>query len=350
MPKQWVINPEVDTVSVLADLGRFLETDYRMAIESLEVPRVFEEFTENSGRKFVIIGARSVPTATAKSVFLCLKLAGPESVIVKAPTLDEAYLIQNVFDYYGRNVRTRVFIENSEDLKTSVEWRNELDNATDIVVFGGQDTVNVFGEYENENRRVWIHGPKFSLGVIHAEDLELSIIQEICFDFFSFYGEGCLSPKFYFIVGDINSKKLYKEINHIMDSNFGFMIDLFRMKLPLTKKSELVQQTVSLDKPAKYIQVQSMYSDHLFDPLYGDARFCRVDSLDDVKDFIHIWRDKISTVAILPDDDDTLDILEDEMITRICNIGEMQFPDFFEQFDTTDDFDIYVGDDPSGEE
>ena len=33
------------------------------------------------------------------------------------------------------------------------------------------------------------------------------------------------------------------------------------------------------------------------------------------------------------------------MIPRICHIGDMQFPDFFEQYDTLDDFNIYVSDD-----
>jgi hypothetical protein len=340
---RWIINPEVDMVAVLAEYGRFLENDYRMMIEHLYIPKVFEEYTEKSGRKFVIVGARSVPTATAKSVFLCLKLAGPESIIVKAPTLDEAYLIQNVFDYYGEGVYTKVFIEPSEELVLNPEWRTGLEEATDIVVFGGQETIDSFAHYDHEQRRVWEHGPKLSFGIIRAEDLTPSNIANMCFDFFSFYGEGCLSPKFYIIVGDINSKQQYKEINDCMLAEFSTAIDEFRSKLPLTQKSALVQQMISLNKPYKYIQVEELNSDNIFTTLYGDARFCRVDDLDQVSDFINKWRDNISTVAVLDEDLELLDLLEDEMVTRICPIGSMQFPSFFEQFDTTDDFDIYVG-------
>jgi len=344
MRKQWVINPEVDMVSVLAQFGRFLEDDYRMAIESLEIPRDFEEYTEKTGRKFVIIGAKSVPGATAKSVFLCLKLAGPESVTVKAPSLDEGYLIQNVIDTYGEGVECKIFTTHSDELKLSSDWRKALDEATDVVVFGDENTAEVFGELENEHRAVHIHGPKFSFGIIKAIDLTPSMIQDICFDFFSFYGEGCLSPKFYVVVGE-TAMRMWKEISDIHTVLFGRMIDEFRGKLPLTRKSELVQQFLSANLVGKYTRLEQLNSPEIFTTLYGDTRFVVVDSLDDLDRFINKWRDRISTVAINPDDEDTIDYVESQMVTRICDIGSMQFPEFFEQFDPVDDFDIYVGDD-----
>lgn len=343
MPKQWIINPEVDMVGVLSQYGRFLETDYRMAIEAMEIPREFEEYTEKSGRKFVIIGAKSVPGATAKSVFLCLKLAGPESVTIKAPTLDEYFLIENVIEHYGKDVRTKVFNTASDELKLSEEWRTALEEATDVVVFGGQDTVDAFIGLESEHRTVHVHGPKFSFGVIRAEDLTPVTINEICFDFFSFYGEGCLSPKFYIIVGRV-SEKQWKEISDIMTVMYGEMVDQFRGKLPLTRKSELVQQFISANYVQKYIRREELISPEIFTTLYGDARFCVVDYLDEIEEFIEKWHSSISTVACLREDDRINDILEDLMVTRICDLGYMQFPQFFEQFDTVDDFDIYVGD------
>jgi len=342
MHKQWVVNPEVDLVSTLAEYGRFLENDYRMAIEHLWIPRDFEEYTEKSGRKFVIVGAKSVPTATAKSVFLCLKLAGPESLVVKAPTIDEYFLILNVIDYYGEGVDCKVYNNSSDELRLNHEWIDALNSATDIVVFGGQETVDAFTELETENKNVHIHGPKFSFGVIRAEDLTPTNINEICFDFFSFYGEGCLSPKFYVIVGK-PTKKQWAMINDTMVLNFGAPIEEFRDKLPLTRKSELVQQFITADFIGKYVRKEKLNSPEVFTNLYGDARFCVVDYLEDVQDFIEKWRSQISTVAALEEDFAILDILEDNMVTRICPIGEMQFPGFFEPFDTTDDFDIYVG-------
>ena len=86
-----------------------------------------------------------------------------------------------------------------------------------------------------------------------------------------------------------------------------------------------------------------MNSNEIFSTLYGDARFVVVEDLDELDDFVEKWRDQISTVAIDEDDDEVVDFVEANMITRICPLGSMQFPDFFEAFDTTDDFDIYTG-------
>jgi hypothetical protein len=81
----------------------------------------------------------------------------------------------------------------------------------------------------------------------------------------------------------------------------------------------------------------------LFDNLYGDVRLIVVDDIEDVEMFIEEWADNISTVAMNIDDDPgSLDVLEENMIVRICNVGDMQFPDFFEQYDSVDDFNIYV--------
>ena len=73
MKPHMIINPSVDMVSVLAQYGRFLENDYRMVIEHLIVPKSFEEYTENTGRKFLIVGSKETPGLIAKSVYLCLK-------------------------------------------------------------------------------------------------------------------------------------------------------------------------------------------------------------------------------------------------------------------------------------
>ena len=342
MRKQWVVNPDVGFSKVLAEFGRFLEEDYKMAIGALMVPHAFEEYTEKTGRHFVIVGARSVPIATAKSVFLCLKLAGPESITVKAPTIDEGFLIDNVIEHYGKGIKCKVFNDPSEELELSLEWRKALDEATDIVVFGGGDTVNRFKELENEHRQVHIHGPKFSFGIIRAEELVLSSMEEIGFDFYSFYGEGCLSPKFYVVVGD-TAPKMWKEMSELYAVVYGSYVDEFRAKLPLSRKSELVQQFLSSNYVAKYIRREDLNSNEIFSTLYGDVRFVVVDSLDDLEEFINKWRPQISTIAINEQDEEVVDFVESHMITRICDIGQMQFPDFFEQFDTTDDFDIYTG-------
>lgn len=343
MSKQWIINPEVGLVHTLTGFGRFLENDYRMAIDSMMVPEVFEEYTEPTGRHFVIVGAKSVPGATAKSVFLCLKLAGAESITIKAPTMDEYFLILNVVEHHKpEGLDVKVFHSSSDELKLDSEWREAVDRSTDVVVFGGQETVDTFLGLETKERRVWVHGPKFSFGVVHAYDLSATVIKEICTDFYSYYGEGCLSPKFYFIVGEVG-QRLFQEIGNTMKAFFAEDIDEFRGKLPLTRKSELAQQFVSANYRTKYVREDKIDSERIFSSLYGDARFIVVDDLEEVGEFIMKWYDSISTVASNPEDDVIQDFLEDHLITRICDFGYMQFPGFFEQFDTTDDFDIYVG-------
>jgi hypothetical protein len=342
MRKQWVVNPEVGFSKVLAEFGRFLESDYKMAIGALMVPHAFEEYTEKTGRHFVIVGAKSVPTATAKSVFLCLKLAGAESITIKAPTVDEGFLIDNVIENYGKGTDCKVFNDPSEELELSLEWRKALDKATDIVVFGGGETVKRFKELENEHRQVHVHGPKFSFGIVRAEELTLSYMEEVGFDFYSFYGEGCLSPKFYVVLGE-PTQKMWEEMSAVYSNLYSGHIDEFRAKLPLSRKSELVQQFLNCNYVAKYIRKEELNSNEIFSTLYGDVRFVVVEDLDELEEFVDKWRSQISTVAINEDDDEVVDFVESNMITRICPVGSMQFPDFFEQFDTTDDFDIYTG-------
>jgi len=69
---QWIINPSVDMPEVMQQYGRFLEDDYRMAIESMRVPDSFDEYSEKTGRRFIIIGGKERPGLIAKSVFPAL--------------------------------------------------------------------------------------------------------------------------------------------------------------------------------------------------------------------------------------------------------------------------------------
>jgi len=205
MPRQWIVNPGPDLVSNCADVGRFLEEDYRTAIKNNSIPMGFEENFEPSGRKFVIIGAKSVPIATAKSVFLCLRLAGAESIVVKTASEDEGFLVQNVFDHWTpMGTEVELFSMGSDKLRDLPEWNRRIDEATDLVVFGGDDTAKAFVEFENRKRNVYIHGPKFSFQIIHTRDLTMSRLADICFDFATFYGEGCLSPRFCVLVGELD--------------------------------------------------------------------------------------------------------------------------------------------------
>jgi len=341
---EWIINPTVDMVSVLAEYGRFLENDYRMVIEHLEIPKNFEEYTEKTGRKFVIYGGKEAPGVIAKSVFLCIKLSGASSVVVKAINLDESYLIQNVLEHHSGDVRTRLFVAHTDELRLDHEWQDEVLNATDIVVFGDNDVVEAFRDYETVDRHVWEHGSKFSFGVVQIDNLTERIIKEICYDFFSYYGEGSTAPRFYFVIGKL-SKKMAKYFSQTMLAFYSSAIDEYRNKLPFTRRSCLTNDIINANYIAKYIRLDDLNSNKVFDKLYGDVRLIIVDDLEDVEKFIEQWGDSISTVAINFDSDDSIiEMLEDQQVARICQVGTMQSPDFFEQYDNTDDFIIYVED------
>ena len=342
MSKRWIVNPEAGLLSKCESVGRFLVSDYKLAIRESEVPEYFEDILEPSGRKIVIIGAKSVPMATAKSVFLALRLSGAESVYIKAPTEDEALLIKNVLDNWApEGVKTKIFSIGSTQLKEMAEWNRIIEECTDLVVFGGVDTAEAFSEFESKERRVYIHGPKFSFGIINSGDLNMSRLRDICSDFGAYYGEGCLSPKFYVIVGDVLPDEWFYEASLIMQAEHGSNIEEFRAKLPLGKKSEVVQSLASSNILYKYVAVEDLDDKKMFGPLFGGARFVLVNDYKDLWEFMDRWKSRISTIACLEEDGEAQFLTDSFDVVRTCSFGSMQFPSFDEQFDTVDDFDIY---------
>ena len=339
---RWIIKPELGFVDILSEYGRFLVDDYRMINESLIIPHSFEPYLEDTGRKFLIIGDYDSPWMLAKTVFLCIKLAGPSSIVVSTPNIDEAFLVQSVFDNHSNEkIVTKLILNTNNDLNVDKDILEEVKEATDIIVFGNENKSKVFREYETVDKRVWERSYKFSFGIIREDDLTPTNINQICFDFFSFYGEGSLAPKFYFVVGKLK-KKHSKQFSETIIAFYENLLQSYRSKLPFIKKADLVKHKIMSQYVAKYIRYDDLNSSTLFDNLYGDVRLISVEDLGDIEEFIKKWSDRISTVAInVMDDLETLDMLEDNMVMRICDYGSMQFPDFFEQYDTVDDFIIY---------
>ena len=331
---------------VLAQYGRFLEEDYRMAIESMWVPEMFDEDLTPTGRRFVIVGGKDNPTLFCKSVFLCLKLAGPERIDVRSTQLDETFMVQNLLEHHAGDIPYRVFVPAMEGIGLNNDWNVALENATDIVVFGNNNAINTYRDYETVNRRVWEYNEKFSFGVVRSEDLGAIVTNSICFDFAAYYGDGRLAPKLYFVIGNL-TKKMIDAFSENMIAIYRPFIEQYRSKLPLTRKSDFAQQYILSHYEMPYVRIDRLDMKdpdwNVLQPLYGDVRLIQVDELDDVKDFIIKYKDSISTVAINSEDDwDTLDLLDDMMIPRVCEFGDMQFPGFFEQYDVIDDFEIYV--------
>lgn len=342
---QWVINPPLEMADVLAQYGRFLATDYRVLFESMGIPEVFEDNLAPSGRRFAIIGGDENPALLAKSIFLCAKLSGAESIDIKSSHLDEIFIAQNVLHHHADGIDYHAHTSMFEGVHLSHRWSEALDRATDIIVYGDENTLRSYRDYETPDRRVWEYGESFSLGVINAEDINHVIASAICFDFVSFYGHGRLAPKFYFVIGTITTQ-MVRILSGCMVTMFRDAVEEYRDKLPFTRKSDLTQKYINSDYASFYVRINRIDDDDLFDPLYGDVRLVEVDSYDDVEAFIKEHRDYISTVAINYDNDseEIFNDLSDMMVPRICDIGDMQFPDFFEQYDIIDDFIIYVAD------
>ena len=343
--ESWIINPSLDMPDVLSQYGRFLPEDYRMAIESMYVPEFFEYDLGPSGRKFVIIGGKENPTLLSRSVYLCAKLAGAESIDVRSIQMDETFMAQNVLEHHAHGINHRVFIPIPDALSLHEDWHQALHDATDIVVFGNKNTTEAYRDYESVDRRVWEYGEKFSFGVVSADDLKATTINNICFDFVAYYGEGRLAPKFYFVIGKITDKAI-KSFSENMIAIYRPFIEEYRTKLPLTRKSDFTYQYIESNYKAYYVRTSDINDKGILDPLYGDVRLVQVDSIEEIESFIRNHKDSISTVAVNIDDDyDTLDLLDDMMIPRVCQFGDMQFPDFFESYDALDDFNIYVKED-----
>ena len=340
---RWVINPPVDMAENLSDYGRFLADDYRMIIQHLYIPETFFPYNGATKRRFVIIGGKENPILMARTVFLCIKLSGAESIIVKTEELDEAFMVNNILENHSKTINYHTFVPHHDNLNIDRKFMDAVEQATDIVVFGDAKKIKAFKKYENADRNVWAYGNKFSFGVVRAKELNTTTINDICFDFFSFYGEGRLAPKFYFIIGDLTDKMIQDFSNNVV-ALYRSMIEEYRDKLPITAKSKLVDLFIKSNYRAPYVRVYyGVDSRNVFDRLYGDVKLIQVDNIDDVEEFIKDYKEMISTIAVdLDDESGIIDLLEDMNTSRICSIGDMQFPDFFEPTEMLDDFQIYV--------
>jgi Acyl-CoA reductase (LuxC) len=345
----WVIEPEVDFVNTLQGYGRFLEDDYRMLIEHMYIPETFEPYDGSSGRRFIIIVGNENPIILAKNVFLCAQLSGAEHIAIKTDQLDDSLIAQNIMLNHGKNIPHSIYSPHHDTLKISSNWLEDIEKATDIVVYGDSKTLEAFREYETVDKRVWEYNEKFSFGIVYASSINPTTINNICFDFFSFYGTGRLAPKFYFVIGKV-TKKIAKQFSDTMVAFYSEFINRYRNKLPLTQKSDLVQRRIDNNYIAPFVQLEKNNLDIVFDKLYGDVKLVSIDDVDEIGSFIKKWNDRISTVAVNIDDDwEILDLLEELQVNRICPHGDMQLPDFCEQYDSVDNFMVYVSEDQNDE-
>lgn len=283
-------------------------------------------FEHTTKRKYVFVGARSSPFALSKSVWIALK-GHPESVTVKISSVgrDEEFFLDDIFQ--NRDCPTRCAIYNHphiEDEKFQ-GWMKALDESTHIVVYGGEETVEYYKKRYPEKELI-IHGPKFSFGVVTHDDVPRSS-SRIWKDFSLTMGEGCLSPRFYFILGGkpANNHENTRYLgSHSQRDNER---DFYQDHLPLGEKSNLAQG---------WFHCEFDLTDEIEVPdhLYGGMKFYWNEDRteEDVIKFAEAYRGQISTVAI-GSHLDLLHPLSRVGVPRVCPIGDMQTPDFTEQYD-----------------
>ena len=336
------INNDNNFSSILNQFGGFLETDYERLISSSVIPPYFTPHNHKTKRKIVIVGSDGTPLTVAKSVFLALQLSGADAIDIKPSSLDEALIIENIIKNHNKyDIKTSVHVGTDQEVELSASWRNIIDEATDIIVYGDYETVEYYKTLNNEHRRVYIHEDKLSFGVVNGTSITNKLIDNICFDFFNFYGFGSLSPKFYIFIGEPDIDILTK-ISDTYSSVYGEQIEEFRSKLNFVQQSNLIR-FITKEKVSRYLHIIRDLNGFQINNLYGDMRIYIAEDIKDANKLIDMLRNDISTIAVDPLDQEIVSMVEFNMPNRICDIGSMHSLDFWDSVDEQSDFDIFNG-------
>jgi hypothetical protein len=325
---------------ILSQFGKFLESDYERLINSNIVPSHFNPHNYKTNKKIVLIGSDNTPLLISKTIFLALQLSGADTIDIKPSSLDEALIIEYIIrnnNIYG--IKNSVHVGTDQEVELSYSWTKALEDATDIIVFGNHKTVEYYKTLATEHRRVYAHEDKISLGVVNSNFITDTLIDNICFDFFNFYGIGSLSPKFYIFVGEPDPKILDK-ISDIYISVYGEQIEKFRSKLNFAQHSNLIKFAAE-GKISRYLNIVREINNFQINNLYGDIKIYIAASIKEASEIINIFKNNISTIAVDPSDEEIVSMVEFEMPARLCDVGSMHSIDFWESFDELFDFDIF---------
>lgn len=320
-------------IDQLGDKARFHPDHYRRILESKTniYPLVQEKLEGEYPNRFVFIGARSAPFALCKSVFTATMVGDPEDITVKvsSQTPDEAVFLDWVRRHSFSNMEIYQFDRDHSD----PYFEEKLGEATHIVVYGGKETIEYY-------KREWVdpykdttgektfipHGPKFSFGVVDPFD-QKPMIEDFRFT----YGEGCLSPKFYFYI---------KSGDEEIDDNWARMqIRSFTERD--AQEHQFYLEHLSMSEKSAYSQslgwqytVEHLYTldkEKMLAPLWGLIRIVHVDSEDEILQFTALMKNQISTIATK--DYSLTQRFRELGIPRVCPPGEMQTPGWEEKYD-----------------
>lgn len=334
----FLVTPTDELVTLCAQAGQFLESDYWQACNDntfltsrVDYGSTLRKVKKNS--RIVIVGARSVPLVTVRAVYISA-LGVPKSIDVKVVTSDEELLLRRMWEEHGfgeiHGMQLRIHMFDSQ--KTPENWKEAVYEADRIFVYGSDETIAEFEHYRQSWQRVIGFGSKFSIGIVTIEDLPY--IDKACSDFALYYGQGCLSPKRYFVEG---TESEYLKIA----GAFRESMKKYSERLQeYWQKNEIVMQPLLLSNKITgfgELVANSEPGSSMKDNLYGTVDLSRADD-EYIRSFLETYRGLISTVATNSDYWRSRLQEEDVKINRLCSLGYMQKPRFWWHHDSIDEF------------
>jgi hypothetical protein len=348
MDNKYILEPSVELAEFAADHGHFTAEDYIIAMESNIVPQQYWKRVESqkeSARKVVIIGSHEAPMMVTKSAFLALTMAKPEKLTIKSSCADETALLKKMIDQNKvfHECDSAVYYGKDEELQSNAAWLKDIETATDVIVFGGIENITFLLSENINNNKFFVHKPKFSLGVVTADCLDdEDNLAGFAGDFLSYFGEGVLGPRFYITLGKLHEDQLVY-IEDCIRTEMDAIME-FRSKLPLAKQVHVLQDKMASEFIYPHIKKAKFEDSNILSPLFGDVRIVEARSEDEIYEFVEKYENNISTIAVNEDTMGDMVAGWEVEIPRYCDLGSMQFPYFYEQYDTVDDLSIFYND------
>lgn len=348
MKSEYIVDPSDSMAVSCSENGLFLEDDYYMAMSHNEISENYWKRIgniEKTNRKIAIVGAYETPMTITKSAFLALTLAKPEKLTIKVSGKDESMLLKQMYEQNKQHHECEfaVYQSKTEELASSVAWLRDVEEATDVTVFGGLDTLSFFNMKSEDNQNVYLHKPKFSFGIASRECLDdEENLMGLVGDFLSYFGEGTLAPKFYVTLGKLSNDQMNFITDCIMKEED--LIKEFRAKLPLSKKTLLLHDKTVNNFISPHVKKSTFENIEFLSPLFGDIRLIEARHESDIENFVNEYNKVISSIAL---EEETMGDLAAGMeidIPRYCDIGSLQFPHFYEPYDEIDELDIFNND------
>jgi hypothetical protein len=330
----FLVTPTDELVTLCAQAGQFLESDYWQAcndniFSDLGVSRESTSRDVKKNSRIVIVGARSVPLVTVRAVYMSA-ITSPKRIDVKVVSDDEELLLRRMWEEHGFSEfeEIQLYIHRFSSKEVPEPWKDAVNEADRIFVYGSDETIAEFEHYRQPWQLVIGFGSKFSIGIVTIEDLPY--LDQICDDFVLYYGQGCLSPRRYFVEG---TESEYLQIAGGLSKS----MERYRPRLlEYWQKNEIVMQPTLLSNKitgfSELVANQEIETP-MKDSLYGTMELSRADD-EQIRIFLNTWRGRISTIATNSDYWRARLQDEDVKINRLCSLGYMQRPRFWWKHDS----------------